>query len=102
MDEIREQMDIANEISDAIAQPLGGEVFDEDELLNELEELEQSSLDEQLLGLESTPAQKMPSAPTRGIFLHIIFITPLAPVAAQRAPVMSEEDELKQLEASMV
>lgn len=29
MDEIREQMDIANEISDAIAQPLGGEVYDD-------------------------------------------------------------------------
>jgi hypothetical protein len=29
MDEIREQMDIANEINDAIAQPLGGEVLDE-------------------------------------------------------------------------
>ena len=29
MDEIREQMDIANEINDAISQPLGGEMFDE-------------------------------------------------------------------------
>ncbi len=29
MDEIREQMDIANEINDAISQPLGGEVFDD-------------------------------------------------------------------------
>lgn len=29
MDEIREQMDIANEISDAISQPLGGEVYDD-------------------------------------------------------------------------
>lgn len=29
MDEIRDQMDIANEISDAISQPLGGETYDE-------------------------------------------------------------------------
>ena len=29
MDEIREQMDIANEINDAISQPLGGETYDE-------------------------------------------------------------------------
>jgi hypothetical protein len=29
MDDIREQMDIANEINDAISQPLGGEVLDE-------------------------------------------------------------------------
>jgi len=89
MEEIREQMDIANEISDAIAQPLGGEVFDDDELLNELEELEQTSLDEQLLGLDTTPAQKLPSVPTK------------APVAPQKATA-SEDDELKALEASMM
>jgi len=90
MEEIREQMDIANEISDAISQPLGGEVYDEDDLLSELEELEQSSLDEQLLGLESTttPAQKLPSAPTK------------APAAKQ--PAVDEDEELKALEASMV
>jgi len=89
MEEIREQMDIANEISDAIAQPLGGEVFDDDELLNELEELEQTSLDEQLLGLDTTPAQKLPSVPTK------------VPVAPQKATA-SEDDELKALEASMM
>ncbi len=66
MDEIREQMDIANEISDAISQPLGGEAFDEDDLLSELEELEQESLDEQLLGLETTQPTKMPTAPSKG------------------------------------
>ena len=29
MDEIREQMDVAAEINEAISQPLGGELFDE-------------------------------------------------------------------------
>lgn len=53
MDDIREQMDLANEISDAISQPVGfGVEFDEEELNQELEELEQESLDEKLLGAE--------------------------------------------------
>jgi len=95
MDDIREQMDIANEISDAIAQPLGGtEVFDEDELLSELEELEQTSLDEQLLGLESTPAQKLPSVPTKK--------TPASAAPKKVAVAVDEDDELKSLQASMI
>jgi len=86
MDEIREQMDIANEINEAISQPLGGDVLDEDELLAELEDLEQESLDEQLLGTK-TPVAAMPSAPTK------------APV--KKKAVIDEDAELAALEASM-
>ncbi|KAK9721148.1 ESCRT-III subunit protein snf7, variant 2 [Basidiobolus ranarum] len=63
MDEIREQMDLANEISDAISQPVGfGYDMDEDELNAELEELEQEELDSKLLGAEAPPVH-MPSVP---------------------------------------
>jgi len=88
MDEIREQMDIANEINDAISQPLGGEVFDDDDLLAQLDELEQENLDATLLGLEGskTSVPQLPNTPTR------------APVKAK--PV-DEEAELAALEASM-
>jgi len=88
MDEIREQMDIANEINDAISQPLGGEVFDDDDLLAQLDELEQENLDATLLGLEGSKTQvpQLPNTPTR------------APVKAK--PV-DEEAELAALEASM-
>lgn len=49
MDDIREQMDLANEISEAISQPVGfGELFDEEELNRELEELENEGLQEEL------------------------------------------------------
>jgi len=90
MDEIREQMDIANEINDAISQPLGGELFDEDDLLAELDELEQSSLDEQLMGLENAPATKLPSVPTK---------VPTGPVKKKVA--VDEDAELAALGASM-
>merc|ERR1712137_748099 len=39
MDEIREQMDVAAEINEAISQPLGGELIDEADLESQLEAL---------------------------------------------------------------
>eukprot|EP01118_Nematostelium_gracile_P016716 TRINITY_DN698_c0_g1_i1.p1 TRINITY_DN698_c0_g1~~TRINITY_DN698_c0_g1_i1.p1 ORF type:complete len:213 (+),score=87.85 TRINITY_DN698_c0_g1_i1:162-800(+) len=86
MDEIREQMDIANEINDAISQPLGGDIMDEDELLAELDDLEQESLDEQLLNTGRTSVPVLPNAPTK---------------APAKKPVIDEDAELAALEASM-
>ena len=66
MDDIRDQMDLANEISEAISQPVGfGAEFDEDELNQELEDLEQEELDEKLLdtGIESAPSVPLSSIP---------------------------------------
>jgi len=91
MDEIREQMDIANEINDAISSPLGGEMMDDDELLGELEELEQESLDEQLLQVNKTPAQTLPSVPNGKL-----------PVKQTSKKQVDEDAELAALEASMV
>ncbi|ORX89199.1 hypothetical protein K493DRAFT_331227 [Basidiobolus meristosporus CBS 931.73] len=88
MDEIREQMDLANEISDAISQPVGfGYDMDEDELNAELEELEQEELDSKLLGAEAPPVH-MPSVPNQPL----------------RSKIQEEEDEdaeLAELRASM-
>lgn len=84
MDDIREQMDIANEISDAIAQPLDyGNVIDEDELNDELENLEQEQLDYSLL--ESGKLDKIPSMPN----------APTDPIKDD------EEKELEELQLSM-
>lgn len=54
MDDIAEQNEIAQEISDAFV-PAGQE-FDEDELIAELEELEESELEKQLLEVGQTPS----------------------------------------------
>lgn len=56
MEDIREQMDIADEIGNAIAQPLGAD-FDEDELNAELDALEQEKLDAELSQLDARAAQ---------------------------------------------
>lgn len=59
--DIGEQQDLAREISEAISGPIG-ETFDEDELLAELEELEQTELEDTMGELPSVPASKLPSA----------------------------------------
>ncbi|KAF3703684.1 Charged multivesicular body protein 4c Chromatin-modifying protein 4c [Channa argus] len=63
MQDITEQQDVAQEISEAISRPFG-ETYDEDELLAELEELEQEGLEESMKnmgGLPSVPNAKLPS-----------------------------------------
>lgn len=90
MEEIREQMDIANEINDAISTPLGGEMMDEDELLSELEELEQESLDETLLQMNNPP-QKLPTVPNGKVS---------TPTGKSKVTI-DEDAELAALEASM-
>merc|ERR1719232_2254267 len=66
MDDIREEMDTAKDISDAMAQPIDG-MYDEDELLGELAELENMGMEEHLLNtggavnLPSVPGKKLPA-----------------------------------------
>ncbi|KAG0230031.1 ESCRT-III subunit protein snf7 [Actinomortierella wolfii] len=86
MEEIREQMDLAEEVSNAISEPGAfGIDLDEDELTKELEELEQEELDKQLMETQAQPRIGLPSVPT-----HV-------PVAVE-----DEDDaELKELQASM-
>nr|AAS59855.1 KOG1656-like protein [Ornithodoros moubata] len=65
MDEVQEQQEIANEISEAISNPVGfGTDVDEDELMEELESLEQQDLDEALLTVAGPAAENLPVPPT--------------------------------------
>jgi len=89
MDEIREEMETANEISEAIGRPVD-DVFDEDELLSELNELEEQDLEEQLLSepkADATPFN-MPDAPMGGLTKDV-------------AEEEEEEKALRELEASL-
>jgi len=89
MDEVQEQQEIANEISDAISNPVGFDrEFDEDELAKELEELEQEELDEQLLNVGPSTAE-LPTPPT---------VEPARPAKAKQ-PVEEEDEDMKELAA---
>ncbi|XP_054160444.1 charged multivesicular body protein 4b-like [Oppia nitens] len=86
MDEVKEQQQIAEEISNVISNPIGfGQDVDEDDLMKELEEMEQEELDKQLL--DTTP-EVLPEVPAAEV-----------PVAAPRASSKrkEEDDELAEL-----
>uniref|UniRef100_A0A0V0J8A8 Charged multivesicular body protein 4b n=1 Tax=Schistocephalus solidus TaxID=70667 RepID=A0A0V0J8A8_SCHSO len=61
MDDITEQQDIAREIAEAISKPSGAVDYDEDELLEELELLEEEAVKGQLLDVSGVD---LPSVPT--------------------------------------
>ena len=91
MDDIAEQQQDQEEITDALAQGIGGGLMglmDDDELLGELDELEAEDLDAQLLDLGPVA-----SGPIAGA----------APVPAAPEPVAAaaDEDEMAMLMAQM-
>jgi charged multivesicular body protein 4 len=125
MDSIREQMDLTNEISDAISNPVGmGNQVDEvclihppyqdmtgtdgqDELKAELEALEQEELDDRLAGAERAPihAPTSPVGVTSGRermpALFSLEIIADQEGVAQRAEEDDEEAQLRQLQAEL-
>ena len=90
MDEIKEEMEMADEISNALAQPVDPLLADEDDLLAELEELEAEDVTEQLLEPMKKMDMKLPEVPSGEL------PTPSIPNATRE-----EEAELKQLEAEL-
>jgi len=95
MDQVREQMELTNEISEAISNPLGmqGVDVDEEDLKNELAELEQEELNDRLMGADRVPVHT--PAVTAGP----------STVSAGRSKVEDEEDaeerELRELQAAL-
>jgi len=87
MDAIKEEMEMAQEINDAMAQPVDTLMTDEDELLEELNALETADLEAELLKppAKSEAPLTMPSAPESKL-----------PELAQK-----EQDDLKALEAEL-
>ena len=68
MDDVREQQQIAEEISNVISNPIAfGQDADEDELMKELEEMEQEEFDKKLLEADSEPVQPLPDVPSSSI-----------------------------------
>eukprot|EP00178_Gracilaria_changii_P001308 TRINITY_DN11836_c0_g1_i1.p2 TRINITY_DN11836_c0_g1~~TRINITY_DN11836_c0_g1_i1.p2 ORF type:complete len:123 (+),score=31.26 TRINITY_DN11836_c0_g1_i1:55-369(+) len=102
MDEIRDQMDVANEISDVISQPIGpGLDVDDDDLQAELDELAGLDLDRELKDVsavgpstsKSVPAKAPPTPPGRDL-------SDLPAAPSDKLPA-AEEEELKRLQADL-
>lgn len=88
MDEIKEEMEMAQEINQAIAQPVDPLMTDEDELLAELNALETADLEAELL-----------APPTKQVDPSISM--PAVPSSKLPALEKKEEDDLKALEAEL-
>ncbi|KAK7205420.1 Snf7-domain-containing protein [Myxozyma melibiosi] len=84
MDEIREQVSLSEEIGDAISRPLG-ETFDEEDLEEELEAMQQEELDSRMLNAGRVPSAKLPE-------------TAHAEVESEEE---DEEEELRKLQREM-
>lgn len=91
MDQVREQMELTNEISEAISNPMGmqGVDIDEDDLKNELAELEQEELNDRLMGADRAPVH-----------------TPAGPSTVSAGRTKAEEEdaeerELRELQAAL-
>lgn len=98
MDEVKEQMDLANEISQSISNPLGMDTgIDMDELEAELERFEQEALDAALLETTKPPVTPVIASinPT-----HVASTASMNKSSSQ--PIRNDEDaELEELRASM-
>lgn len=86
MDGIREEMELAQELNQAISTPVDPLLADEDELLAELNALEADDLEKELLA---------PPAKQSGLSL------PTVPDSKLPALAKEEEDDLKKLEAEL-
>ncbi len=92
-DDIAEQQYLANEISDIISKPVGIDAqYDDDDLLKELEELEQETLEEKMLEIPPAASESLPSVPTSEPTLD----TKAKPAAATPKKT-TEEKELDEL-----
>jgi len=90
MNKVNEQRELANEIAEALSNPMYGSAdIDEDDLKAELAELEQDTLNERLMGADHVPIHQ-PAGPSR--------------VEESRLPTAVEDDEeaqLRELQAAL-
>ncbi|KAJ1642748.1 ESCRT-III subunit protein snf7 [Coemansia erecta] len=101
LDDMEEQMELANGVSEAISQPkLFGAELDEDELNAELEGLEQEELDKQLLNAEAAPVA-LPRVPAARVHNQQAVSSPVRQSAHNKEDEEDEDDELAELRESM-
>jgi len=96
MENLQEERDIFDQISDAISRP-GQELFDDQDLLDELAELEALDVEDEVAAVVSPPTQTvftMPSVPTNTLKQQ---------TAVHQQPAESEDERaLRELERSMM
>lgn len=100
MDEIQDEKDIHDSISEAISRP-GQELFDDEELLAELAELDALELDSPPEAAAAAPTYA-PSVPQSVFNLPSVPSAQVTPAAAASVAESEDERALRELEASML
>ena len=98
MDDIQEEKDIHDQISEAISRP-GQDLFNDEDLLNELAELESLELEADEL---SAPTQAAAAAPPSVFNMPSVPTGAVKPSAPQRVVESEDERALRELQASML
>jgi len=94
MEDMNEQMDMIQEMNEAMANPIG-QIIDDDELEAELNELEELEADNLLMDMQDAPQQNVPQS------TFDANVMPDAPNNAISKPAQDEDAELQELEAMM-
>ncbi|KAK7200473.1 Snf7 [Novymonas esmeraldas] len=89
MDDLMEEMDKANQVSEALRQPLDNNFVDEDDLMNELE-MELDGMDLEEVPTPEVKLPDMPAVPSQKL-----------PTKNQKTVNPKDEDDLKFLEANL-
>eukprot|EP00736_Rhodelphis_marinus_P005968 Rmarinus@m.16459 len=97
MDELHDNFDRAQEVTDVLAQPVGEVDIDDDDIMAELAELEGEIIDEQMLQTP-VPSVKVPDASREA---DILGEAPAVPTHVPEPATANEEDELAKLEMMM-
>lgn len=105
IDDIREEMDTATHISDAISAPLDGGLTSDDDLLAELDALVEEETESKLTDVPTqlpTKPSAVAAAPSADVSLPDVPTKPLQPSSVSAEGVDEEElRALKELESSM-
>jgi charged multivesicular body protein 4 len=98
MDDIREQVELADEISEAISRPVGTEYVDEDELDEELAALQQEA-NEEKAAKQQQPVQQVPQVAHEAPLPHFPTVAKAQPQQAEEED--EDEEALRALQAEM-
>lgn len=107
MDDVQDQMAVADEISEAISNPIGGAMEDDDDLLAELDELDELDVADDVMGEVQVPGMGTAVAPVAAPApaTPILPTAPTGAITPAAAPAAAEDDpdmaELAALAAGM-
>lgn len=95
MDEIQDEKDIHDSISEAISRP-GQDLFNDEELLDELAELDALVADEELMTSNNVRQQEVPQS-----VFNLPTVPTTIPTTRSKATESEDDRQLRELEASM-